>query len=98
MYLELSTATDDLPLPESAMKLFPNPVSDVLNLEVSFEETTNATITIADISGRVINIDNRQGLTKEVLTYQLPQLAAGTYLARIATEKGTRTMKFVVVK
>lgn len=98
MYLELSTATDDLPLPESAMKLFPNPVSDVLNLEVSFEESTNATITIADINGRVINIDNRKGLTKEVLTYQLPQLAAGTYLARIATEKGTKTMKFVVMK
>ncbi len=98
MVLELSTSTDDLPLPESAMKLFPNPVSDVLNLEVSFDDATNATITIADINGRVINIDNRQGLTKEVLTYRLPNLAAGTYLARIATEKGTKTKKFVVAK
>jgi Secretion system C-terminal sorting domain len=98
LVLELSTSTDNLPLPESAMMLFPNPISDVLNLEVSFDESTDATITIADINGRVINIDNRKGLTKEVLTYQLPQLAAGTYLARIATEKGTKTKKFVVAK
>ena len=98
MIIELSTATDDIPLPESALTLFPNPVKDVLNLEVSFEQATNATITIADINGRVIKIDNRDGLTNEVLTYQLPQLAAGTYLARIATEAGTKTKKFVVVK
>jgi hypothetical protein len=98
MIIELVTSTDETPLPESALNVFPNPINNVLNLEVSFDNATDATITIADINGRVINIDDRLGLTKEVLTYQLPQLAAGTYLARIATKEGTKTKKFVVVK
>lgn len=98
MIISLSSSVDETPLPESALTVFPNPVSDVLNLQVSFDKATDATITIADINGRVINIDDRQGLTNDVLTYQVPTLAAGTYLARIATKEGTKTKKFVVVK
>ena len=54
-------------------------------------------ITIADINGRVITYENRKGLTQDLLHYPL-SVAAGTYLARIATENGTLTKKFVVVK
>jgi hypothetical protein len=44
----------------------------------------------------VIVTEDRPGLTNEMLSYQLPQLASGTYLARIATKEGTKTKKFVV--
>jgi hypothetical protein len=98
MVIELASSVDETPLPETAVNVFPNPVSDVLNLQVAFDQPTNATITIADINGRVINIDNRQSLTNDLLTYNVPQLAAGTYLVRVATTVGTKTTKFVVVK
>jgi hypothetical protein len=98
MFIELVSTTDESALPESVMTVFPNPAQDVLNLEVSFDNATDASITIADINGRVIKMDDRSGLTKEVLTYQIPQLAAGTYLVRIATKEGTKTKKFVVAK
>jgi hypothetical protein len=61
MIIELVTSTDETPLPESALNVFPNPINNVLNLEVSFDNATDATITIADINGRVINIDDRTG-------------------------------------
>lgn len=98
MRISLVTTTDNKPLPESSMIVFPNPVQSTLNLGVNFDKPTDATITIAGIDGRVIQFEDRPGLTNEVLTYQLPQLAAGTYLARIATAEGTLTRKFVVQK
>lgn len=96
MYLDLVSKVDDKPLPETVMNIVPNPVRESLNLAISFDQPTDATITIADIDGRVIVTEDRPGLTNEMLSYQLPQLASGTYLARIATKEGTKTKKFVV--
>ena len=98
MNISLVTTTDNKPLPETSMVVFPNPVQNTLNLGVNFDKPTDATITIAGVDGRVIQFEDRAGLTKDVLTYQIPQLAAGTYLARIATAEGTLTRKFVVQK
>lgn len=98
MYIDLVSKTDEKPLPETVMNIVPNPVRETLNLAISFDQPTDATITIADIDGRVITMEDRQGLTNEMLHYQLPQLASGTYLARIATKEGTKTKKFIVQK
>lgn len=97
MYIDLLTTADEKPLPATAMQIVPNPVRDNLNLAVQFDQPTDATITIAEMSGRVIKIEDRDGLTNETLRYPLT-LAAGTYLARIATKEGTLTKQFVVVK
>ncbi|MCB0527122.1 MAG: T9SS type A sorting domain-containing protein [Saprospiraceae bacterium] len=96
MYISLVTTTDDKPLPDRVLKLFPNPVVDQVNLALDFDNPTDVTITIADINGRVIKLEDRQGVTKEQVTYQLPGLSSGTYLARIATKEGTKTLQFVV--
>ncbi len=98
MAISLVTTTDNKPLPETAMTVFPNPIRETLNLGLNFDQPTKATITIADLTGRVIRLEDREGLTNDILTYQLPELAVGTYLARIATEEGTLTKKFVVQK
>ncbi len=99
MYLELVNKTDEKPLPAASLQVVPNPVSGgVLNLAVEFAQPTQASITIAEMSGRVIEIDNRPSLTKEVLHYDIPELSNGTYLARIVTKEGSRTVKFVVAR
>lgn len=98
MYIDLVVTTDETPLPDNYMKVFPNPVKDVLNLGLNLDKPTDITVTIAEMSGRTILIQDRQGMTNETLTYQVPQLAAGTYLARIATKEGTLTKKFIVQK
>jgi len=98
MNISLVSTTDEQVLPDNTLSLFPNPVYETLQLGVQFEEPTDATITVADINGRVITFEDRTGLTNETLSYQLPQLASGTYLARIATAKGSLTRKFIVIK
>jgi hypothetical protein len=76
----------------------PNPVNDVLNLSFDFETPTSTTITLADLTGRVITIDDRPALTNDQIQYNVNTLAPGTYIARIATPNGTLTKKFVVVR
>jgi hypothetical protein len=96
MYISLVTTTDEKPLPASSLKVFPSPVKDNVNLDIRFDQPTDVTITIADLTGRVITMEDRQGVSDERRTYNLSALASGAYLARIATKDGSRTLKFVV--
>lgn len=98
MYIDLVVTTDEKPLPDSYMNVFPNPAKDVINLGLQLDKATDITVTIADINGRTVYIDDRYGMSNETLTYQIGQLASGTYLARIATKEGTLTKKFIVQK
>ena len=82
---------------DGTVSIFPNPVvNGSVNLDLNFAQPTDATITIADMSGRVISVRDRMGVTQEKVNFNLPQLATGTYIARIATKEGTLTKKFVV--
>ena len=95
--LGLVSTTDNNPLPEQAMQLFPNPVTDNINLDVKLEKAGPLAITIADMSGKVIVMENYDNVQQQLFNYKLPKLAAGTYLARIATKEGTLTKPFTVV-
>lgn len=97
MYISLVSSTDEQKLPENTMTVLPNPVSESLQIALQFEKVTDATITIADLNGRVIRFDNREGLSNEILRYPVSALPSGSYLVRIATANGTLTKKFVKI-
>ncbi|MFZ4634092.1 MAG: T9SS type A sorting domain-containing protein [Saprospiraceae bacterium] len=94
----LVSSVDNTPLPDNTLRIMPNPVNDVLNLVVDFAEPTSTTITLADLTGRVITIDDRPALTNDQIRYNVSSLAPGTYIARIATPNGTLTKKFIVAR
>ncbi len=96
--LGLLVTTDERPLLDNTMRIVPNPVSETLNLQFDFVKPTQATITLADMTGKVITIDDRPSLLNDQLQYPVTRLAPGTYLARVATPEGTLTKQFVVVK
>lgn len=96
--LSLASTSDEVALPTEAMQVFPNPATEQVNLGVKLSEEGPATVTIADLSGRVILTRDYESLHQQVLSFPLPKLASGIYLARIATEKGTLTKRFNVTK
>ncbi len=96
--LALVTTTDNTPLPEYAMQITPNPATDFVQLNLQLDEAGPVAITIADLSGRVIVSDKRNNVQQGQFTYPLQGLAAGNYLARIATKNGTLTKQFSVVR
>ena len=93
--LGLVSTTDERPLADQAMVVTPNPVTDRLNLNIQLNAVQPVTVTVADLSGKVIITQDFEQVQQEVLSFNLPKLAAGTYLARIATPEGTLTKKFV---
>ena len=71
------------------LKLYPNPSSDVLTLELVSNENQISTITIVDVLGRVVMTDsyilNRGNNSIKI---NVSNLAKGNYNLEIGTEAG----------
>ncbi len=96
MTLDFANSVDETPLPESAMRLFPNPVSDNLSVELDLMDSSPAVIFIADMSGKVILMREYDNVQRETFNFDVSNYPAGTYLLRVGTEEGTKTRKFVI--
>lgn len=96
MAIDLYSTVDNTPLPDNALKFYPNPASTVLNVGLSFEKPTLANVTLAEMSGRVLYIDEIENASQENLHYDVSRYPSGTYLVRVATKEGTSTKQFVV--
>ncbi len=77
------------------LSLFPNPATDLLNMNVSFEEATNVMYILTDVAGHVLNITNADNVTNDQQTLDVSKLAAGVYMVTAKTAKGTTTKRFV---
>lgn len=76
---------------DNAMNVYPNPVSDVLNIELN---SAIEQITVTDMTGRIViseNVQNQQTLT-EIPVGSLP---TGVYIIRAAGPTGEFTTRFV---
>ncbi len=73
----------------SAVELYPNPVSDVLNIRA--ENGAYTSVVIYNSVGQVVNTQNMMNGEVKV---NVRQLAAGIYYAAIKGAEGTRTIKF----
>lgn len=94
--VDLESANDDIALPESVLKLYPTPADKEMTAEVNFDKTTEATITIADYTGKILSMKDYDGLKNDKLQINTSDYTSGAYLMRIGTKEGTRTVKFVV--
>ncbi len=72
--------------------IYPNPAKHVLNLQL-FDGLSNGSLSITDLTGRVQltqSISNAGGL----IPVNIQQLAAGSYLVKVVTNKGEFTQRF----
>ncbi len=95
---DLGTTVDEVALPENFVKIFPNPASDYTMVGLDFESEMNATVTLADLNGRVLRTETLQNVSRQDYRLDLGSLSAGTYLVRVATPEGTTTKKLMVVR
>lgn len=98
MVIELSTATDETPLEDNAMTLFPNPSSEVLQVQLNLQEATPAMLIMADMQGQVLDLREYQNVQKETMQFDVSHLPTGAYLMRVSTDAGTKTKQFVVAR
>ena len=74
-----------------AIKIYPNPVKDVLNIE-GLNVNSKTTISLNDMQGRALA---KTTITGSTYAWNIKQLPAGNYYVRIEADKKITSLKFV---
>jgi cytoskeletal protein RodZ len=85
----------------SSSIVYPNPVAEELKIGVELEEERKLTISVADISGRIIKVIAQQQLQgKGIVEYTagMKEMREGIYLISIETDKGERVVQRIIKK
>jgi len=79
----------------SDINIYPNPVSDNMNVSLKVNKSTNVTMTIVNLVGATVmsqQFVSERGTAKEI---NVSSLSTGIYLAKFETAKGTYTQKIM---
>lgn len=93
---QFNNTQKEIELSTEAVKVFPNPATDYINVELNLENVSNASINIIDMNGRIISTQLVENVTTATRTIDVSKFAAGTYMVRVLTEEGAKTSRFVV--
>jgi hypothetical protein len=83
--------------PLAEINIYPNPVSDQLNISFKDVKQDNVTITLFDLNGKVLISDITENTTA-VKQLNMTYVAKGNYIIRFATKDGKFLKSFKVVK
>jgi bifunctional DNase/RNase len=78
-------STSDVRLPETNWKLYPNPASSNVQIELSSSNAEQVSLILTDITGRVVL---NQTMNSTINSVQLNDLKAGIYFAELITKHG----------
>jgi hypothetical protein len=78
----------------TSLHYFPNPVTDVVNL--NFEALGNVVVTISDLQGRILQREETNALSGATsLNYNVEDFAKGIYILQLQNGIETETIRFV---
>lgn len=78
--------------------IFPNPTSDVLNVQYTLANEGTVTMNVVDLTGRVVRniVKENQGAFQATEQINIAGLNAGIYLLNVTANGNTTTQKFIV--
>lgn len=81
-----------------AYSIFPNPTSDVLNVQYTLAKEGNVTMNITDLTGRTIKsiVKENQGTFQVTEQINIAGLNSGIYMLTVNVNGNTTTQKFIV--
>ena len=81
----------------STFSLFPNPVEDILNIEISTTERLNFDIKIIHANGQVIENSKVETYGQQNISFDLNELASGVYMIKLQSEGNQIIKRFVKI-
>lgn len=96
--LDIAVNTNAPELADNVMSLFPNPTTDRLTVDVALDAPATAMVVVSSIDSKVVAVREFDNLQEEQVEFNVSNLAAGTYIVTLVTEKGFKAQKFVVAK
>ena len=86
----MTLSSKEFTIDPNAISIYPNPVNNVLNFNVS-ENVTISDISIVDITGKLIN----SSFNLNQKTIDVSDIQSGVYFVRFTSEDKTVTKKFI---
>ena len=77
------------------VKVFPNPVSEYLSVELNNPENIPENVQLIDLSGRRIRLETTQNITGKILSYDLKGLSSGSYQLQLYYPEKIISIPFV---
>lgn len=93
-YINISDGVSEKLTKPDFLKLFPNPTNGQLIVEVNQPFSSDASIEILSLTGRIIKTQN--SLQKGENIIDLSNISAGTYFVRLKSTRETMTKKLIV--
>jgi len=94
-----TVSTTNLPELTQEFNLYPNPTEGQLAVEFDLKEASdNVVLRVFDLSGKQVDEYRYQNIQRETFNYDMGQLASGTYLMQLVTDRGTATKRFTISK
>jgi len=79
------------------LKIFPNPTSEVINIEIESDANAEALVSIYDLNGRLMLSNNHMVIQgSNVLNMNISNLSKGTYLVKTQLEGKTYSNKLMI--
>jgi hypothetical protein len=96
-YLNFSDVSTDLQenlsVQSTKLSVYPNPVSDILNIDLAGISEAEGTLSILNFEGTTLL--TRQVNNEEVFSLSVSHLSKGIYLCRYSNETEIKTVKFI---
>jgi hypothetical protein len=82
----------------SSMTVFPNPVTNIANIQFYIEDANNATLTVYNMLGEVVYTNSSLEVGQNMIAFDVAELGAGMYFTTVKTANGNTSTKFTVAK
>ena len=82
-------------LNQANVKVYPNPASNLITLNIPGHVTSRYTVTIMNTTGEILRSWTN---VPSIRSFDVSGLAAGVYFLRVANEKETKTLRFEVIR
>jgi hypothetical protein len=81
----------------TSFRVFPNPVADMFNVELAMFESSNVTLQVYDITGRLVYAETPGFMSSgnHMISIDASSWAAGLYQVKISTDAGSVTRKIM---
>lgn len=80
------------------MKVFPNPASDQVNIQINVTEFTDFEVELYSITGQLVGNQKFTDYPSWLVTFPTTNIAPGVYVVRVKTEKETVSKRLVITR
>ncbi|MDX1943042.1 MAG: PA domain-containing protein [Saprospiraceae bacterium] len=91
------TSAKDLQKLENKFSIFPNPATDVLNVQFNLDQApNNVKLRLFNVTGKMLQEWQYNALHQKQIQYDIQHLNSGTYFIQLITSEGIGAKKFII--